>query len=107
MTKAPHCSARRASGRHGLRACNTNYRTSREDIALIVDRLSDLARSHGCSVDRPGGARVNADPGTASAAAHEIPAADRVAQGLGIEMLEAGGGSAPAALSGTEGPDAV
>lgn len=41
----------RLDGRHGMRACVTNYRTTRADIELIVDRLSDLARHHGGPVD--------------------------------------------------------
>lgn len=41
----------RLDGRHGMRACVTNYRTTRNDIELIVDRLSDLARHHGGSGD--------------------------------------------------------
>ncbi|MEU1411978.1 pyridoxal-dependent decarboxylase [Streptomyces sp. NPDC005731] len=31
-------------GRRGMRACITNYRTTRDDIELIVDRLSEIAR---------------------------------------------------------------
>lgn len=41
----------RLDGRHGMRACVTNYRTTRDDIELIVGRLSELARHHGGSVD--------------------------------------------------------
>ncbi|MEV6610751.1 pyridoxal-dependent decarboxylase [Kutzneria sp. NPDC051319] len=33
------------NGRMGIRACVTNYRTRREDIDLVVDRLCELARS--------------------------------------------------------------
>ncbi len=37
---------------------------------------------------------MNAEPDTGSAAAHAMFAADRAAQDLGIELLQAGGGSA-------------
>nr|WP_052478874.1 pyridoxal-dependent decarboxylase [Kibdelosporangium sp. MJ126-NF4]CEL21012.1 Aromatic-L-amino-acid decarboxylase [Kibdelosporangium sp. MJ126-NF4]CTQ95474.1 Aromatic-L-amino-acid decarboxylase (EC 4.1.1.28) [Kibdelosporangium sp. MJ126-NF4] len=37
----------RLNGRDGIRACVTNYRTTKADIDLIVDRLADLARSYG------------------------------------------------------------
>ncbi|GAA4264027.1 pyridoxal phosphate-dependent decarboxylase family protein [Dactylosporangium darangshiense] len=33
----------RLGGRHGLRACVTNYRTTYADIDLVVDRISELA----------------------------------------------------------------
>ncbi|MFE5114347.1 hypothetical protein [Streptomyces sp. NPDC056663] len=36
----------RLDGRHGMRSCVTNYRTTRDDIELIINRLSDLARQH-------------------------------------------------------------
>ncbi|MEU3985354.1 pyridoxal-dependent decarboxylase [Streptomyces sp. NPDC026672] len=43
----------RLDGRHGMRACVTNYRTTRGDIELIVDRLSDIARRRGPVTDTP------------------------------------------------------
>jgi len=39
------------NGRKGIRACITNYRTTREDIDLLVDRLRELA------AELPGSAR--------------------------------------------------
>ncbi|MFE0149077.1 pyridoxal phosphate-dependent decarboxylase family protein [Nonomuraea sp. NPDC059007] len=33
----------RLNGRHGIRACVTNYRTTHADIDLIVDRLAEMA----------------------------------------------------------------
>jgi aromatic-L-amino-acid decarboxylase len=33
------------NGRQGIRACITNYRTRREDVDLVVDRLCELAAS--------------------------------------------------------------
>jgi aromatic-L-amino-acid decarboxylase len=36
----------RLDGRHGIRACVTNYRTTRNDIELILTRLSDIARRY-------------------------------------------------------------
>ncbi|WP_413796895.1 pyridoxal phosphate-dependent decarboxylase family protein [Streptomyces iranensis] len=36
----------RLDGRHGIRACVTNHRTTRNDIELILTRLSDIARHH-------------------------------------------------------------
>ncbi|SHG82565.1 Glutamate or tyrosine decarboxylase [Streptoalloteichus hindustanus] len=33
----------RVGGRHGIRACVTNYRTTRADIDLVVDRLAAIA----------------------------------------------------------------
>ena len=34
----------RINGRPGIRACITNYRTTRADIGLIMARLSDITR---------------------------------------------------------------
>ncbi|MBI0315765.1 hypothetical protein JBF12_22850 [Streptomyces javensis] len=36
----------RLDGRHGIRARVTNHRTTRDDIELILTRLSDIARHH-------------------------------------------------------------
>lgn len=36
----------RLDGRHGIRACVTNHRTTRDDIELILTRLSDIAGHH-------------------------------------------------------------
>ncbi|MFD1765074.1 hypothetical protein [Streptomyces lienomycini] len=48
----------RLAGRHGIRACVTNYRTTRDDIELIVTRLSDIARAgHGKDIGTPEMAR--------------------------------------------------
>jgi hypothetical protein len=40
----------RLSGRHGLRACVSDFRTTRSDIDLIVARVVQIARRHqrGC-----------------------------------------------------------
>jgi aromatic-L-amino-acid decarboxylase len=34
----------RLDGRHGLRACVSNFRTTRSDIELIVGRTAEIAR---------------------------------------------------------------
>ncbi|MFH8447247.1 pyridoxal phosphate-dependent decarboxylase family protein [Streptomyces sp. NPDC018026] len=48
----------RLAGRHGIRACVTNYRTTRDDIELIVTRLSDIARAgNGKDIGTPETAR--------------------------------------------------
>jgi aromatic-L-amino-acid decarboxylase len=36
----------RLDGRHGVRACVSNFRTTRSDIDLIVARLAEIARGH-------------------------------------------------------------
>ena len=36
----------RLDGRHGLRACVSNFRTTRNDLDLIVARVAEIARGH-------------------------------------------------------------